>query len=745
LGEDAVWKSLVDKTTGHEYCAASKRIRFANARVDGKACSANAAEFDEGRLTVSFADCGTRLVYDVRADNDWIVFQIAEVLGARPDRVTLLSVGVTITERGGSRLGAAWNDDVAICLRAINLQTQGSFSRRKDHTLLSATTQDGPGPKLEGAGAAIVVARPDQLKPILCRFARAFDLPRNEADGVASRDLPMARQSYWFLNFGEPDVDRVIEYCDKSGFRQVMVGSGSWCASVGHFTFNTSRYPDGIESLRRTVAKFHEHGILVGMHTFASKISKRDAYVTPIPHRGFCVDMTATLADPVTPMDTTICTTTDLSQWPGSPVCKRKVWEGHVSKHQEVIIDDEIIRFETIGPEGEWNTFVGCQRGAWGTRAAGHTAGTECRHYAVDGCINGYIIDQESPLFQETTSRLAHIFNYCDFDMVYFDGSEDVDRRRFDYFSSNAHATAMRKFSRRPLIHMGGGRTHGLWHSFTRAGTIDQYPGTYLAYINAGGEIADWPTCKDHIDRTVQRVVFSEQNMMPAELGWFGIGPKNGNYDGLQFDEIEYLLCKSLAYNAPISLQTSFSRMEAHPLTPDILEIVRQYEALRLAGGVAESTRERLKQKGQDFVMLPATLRDGGDSPAFVEVKEVAGTHDVRALIGSLGSGTIATVWHYVGKDGKLILDVPDAKAWDVRGNLVAVDRAQGKIALPVDHRRMLLYISALAPEAVREAFQDATFELRKPPKSSQALRPCLDSSHLPRLCSILFRKSNSL
>ncbi len=718
LGDDAVWESLVDKTTGNEYCAVSKRVCLANVRVDGKTYSASAARFDDGRLTVSFGGCDTQLVYAVDTSDDWIVFRIAEVVGARPDRVTLLSLGATITERGGSRLCAAWNDDYAVCLRGLNLQAQFSLSRRDDHTLLSATTQDSPGPKLEGAGAAIVAAPPGQLKPILCRFAKALDLPRNEVDGVASRDLPMARQSYWFLGFSEQEVDQVIDYCRQTGFRQVMLNSGSWCTSVGHFTFNTSRYPDGIESLRRTVAKFHEHGILVGMHTFASKISKRDAYVTPTPNRGFCVDMTAALADDVTPLDTTIRTTTDLSQWPGSPVCKRKVWEGHVSKHQEVIIDDEIIRFETIGPEGEWNSFVGCQRGAWGTRAVGHAAGMECRHYAVDGCINGYIIDQESPLFQETTSRLAYIFNYCDFDMVYFDGSEDVDRRRFDYFSSNAHATAMRKFTRRPLIHMGGGRTHGLWHSFTRAGTIDQYPGTYLAHINAGGEIADWPTCKDHIDRTVQRVIVSEENMMPAELGWFGIGPKNGNYDGLQYDEIEYLLCKSLAHNAPISLQTSFSRMEAHPLTPDILEIVRQYEEVRLAGRVPESTRERLKQQGREFLMLPAAMCDEGGSREFVEMvelSEVAGTHDVRSLIGSHAGGTIATLWHYLGKDGKLILDLPDAKAFDVRGGSVAFDHAQGKLAVPIDHRRIVLHLPTLPLEAVRKALREATIEFRKP------------------------------
>jgi hypothetical protein len=247
------------------------------------------------------------------------------------------------------------------------------------------------------------------------------------------KDSPIARQSYWFLGFGEKEVDKVIDYCHRAGLRQVMMSSGAWCVHVGHYTFNTRQYPDGIESLRRTVARLHAAGILVGMHTFASKVSKTDAYVTPVPSRGFWVDMRAQLAVDAGPTDKQIRTTTDLSQWPGSPVCRQKVWEGHVTKHQEVVIDDEIICFDRIGPEGKWDTFQGCRRGAYGTRAASHASKTECRHYGVDGCINGYIIDLDGPLFEETTSRLAEIFNACDFDMVYFDGSEDVPRTRYNY------------------------------------------------------------------------------------------------------------------------------------------------------------------------------------------------------------------------------------------------------------------------------------------------------------------------
>ena len=720
LGEDALWLSLVDKTTGEDYCALDRRVSFAAVRVADKTSNANRASLADDRLSIAFADCDTQLIYAVDATDDWIAFRLAEVSGTRPTHATLFRIGVTITDRGGSRLNAAWNDEYAVCLRGLNLQTQLSLSRRPDHSLLVATTQDFPGPKLEGAGAALIGAPTAELRPILCRLSAAYDLVRNEGDGIPSKDLPIARQSYWFLGFGENQVDRVIDYCRRTGFRQVMMDSGSWSKSVGHFTFNESRYPEGIESLRRTVARLHEQGILVGMHTFASKISKSDPYVTPVPNRGFWVDASARLAAEIGPDDTAIRTGDDLSQWAGSPVSKQKVWEGHVSKHQEVILDDEIIRYESIGPEGQWNTFLGCQRGAWGTQVAGHAAGTECRHYGVDGCINGYIIDQESPLFEETTSRLAHVFNYCDFDMVYFDGSEDVDRRRYDYYASNAHAAAMRKFNKRPVIHMGGGFTHGLWHSFTRSGTVDQYPGTYLAYINAGGTIQDWPTCKDHIDRSVRGVIACEDEMTPGELGWFGIGPASGNYDGLQFDEIEYLMTKSLAYNAPISLQTSFSRMEAHPLTPDILEIVRMYEQTRLSGKVPQATCDRLKEQGKDFVMLPGALTGEGEQPEFIEVvglAEVAGTHNVRSLVGPRGEDTIATLWHYLGKEGKLILDAADVQAYDVYGQPVAVDQVAPKerAAVPVDSRRLLLHFPGLAPEAVCKLLTNATLEMRKP------------------------------
>lgn len=721
IGENAMWRSLVEKATGCELCPIDHRLPMALARVGGKSCAASKASLAGDRLTVEFAGCDTRVVYRVESQPDWITLYVVEITGSRPDRLTLLRGAATIAERAGSILGAAWNADLAVCLRAATLSTQVSVSRRGEWTELSATTQDEPGPRLEEAAVAIVVAPTGELRGILHRLSLAYELPHNHQDGVASKDLDIARGSYWFLGFGEKDVEQVIECCQRTGFRQVMLSSGAWCSSPGHYTINTVFYPAGLESLRRTVAKLHAEGILVGMHCFASKVAKHDAFVTPAPDRRFWVDREATLADPMAANATTITLEEDLREWPGSPVASQKVWEGGVDKHRDVVIDDEIVCYESIGPEGKWNTLLGCRRGAYGTRAASHGAGTAVRHYGVDGCINGYIIDQETDLLEEVAGRLAEVFNDCDFDMVYFDGSEDVDRRRFNYYLANFHGTALGKFTKRPLVHMGGGMAHGLWHSFTRDATIDQYPGTYLAHLAAGGTIDRFPTCKDHIDTSVRRVLECHENMLPGELGWFGINPARGNYDGLQFDEIEYLMAKSVALDAPISLQTSFAAMEAHPLTPDILEIIRQYEEIRAAKTIAAADRQRLAELQQDFVLLPAALRTDKAKPEFVEmepVEKAAGTRDVRMLIGSRGEDTVATLWHRLGKEGRLVIRLngsPAVTAFDVQGHRIAIEAAGNRAAIPIDCRRLVVLFAGSTPAAVREAIGSATLQIRKP------------------------------
>ncbi len=713
LSDSAQWRSLVDKASGRELMPAGVRMPLAVATIDGKGHNCTGAALAGTELKVKFEGVDTEATYEVNAGPDWIVFALKSFAGQRPERMRFVSIPVAITQNVGRRLNIAWDERTSVCLMAASHQSDCS-ARRGKYATLDAATQDAPGPKMEGASAALICGPTAEIRRLLKKASHEFGLLTNEdARGVPVKETDLARGSYWFLTLGPKDADRLIQYCEKTGFKQVMMGSGSWCRTVGHYTFRQDRFRDEDE-LKQFVDKLHAQGIKVGMHAFVSKVSKRDAYVTPVPDMRFWKDMKTSLAEDITAEQREIRCTGSLGQWPGSPVSKKKYWEGGVKKHQEVVLGHEIVQYEAIGPEGKYDTFLGCRRGAWGTTAAAHRAGEVGYHFGVDGCINGYIIDQETDLLDEVTDRIAQIFNYCGFDMVYFDGGEDVPRTRFSYYVSKFQEAAMRKFRKRPIIHMGTIMTHLLWHSFARSSTVDTYLSTLHGAIISGRPVEQWPTVKAHINRSVRYMLSVRQDLMPGELGWFGIWPKGKNTDGLQLDEIEYLMCKSLGYDVPISLQTSFSQMEAHVLTPEILKIVKAYEGLRMSGAVPEATRKKLQELDQDFVLLQYEGR-----PEFVEVSEVpevAGTHDVRCFVGSRPGGAVATMWHYL-REGEVLLPIEPSKVrvTDFSGKTIETKAEEGKLLVPIGHQRTTLLFSGLTPEQVREALEQAELRVRPP------------------------------
>ncbi|MBN1442068.1 MAG: carbon-nitrogen hydrolase family protein [Planctomycetes bacterium] len=738
LGSDGTCRGLIDTSTGRDWCFAQSGLRVIEGTVGGQADRAGSLSFDGWRLTARLEKHATELAYRVATQPDWILFELESVKGPRPDSLTLFRLPVAMAESAGAHLNLAREDGVAACILSARIQSYGRATPRGKWTDLRVVTQDAPGPRLEGAAAALILSPAAEIRGIIHRAATAFGLPTNASGGVPSKELPAAKRSYWFMGFGERDAGRMIEYCERSGIRQVMLNFHSWSTGPGHYPINTRNYPGGLESLKAVIGRLHDAGILIGMHTYASKVKKTDPYVTPVPDKRFWKELEVPLAEGVSPEQTEIRAGGSLAEWPGSPVAKRTSWEGGVAKHREVVIGDEIIRYAAIGPEGRYDTFLACERGAWKTRAASHDAGEAAYHYGVDGCIDGYIIDQETPLLDEVTGRLAEIFNACGFDMVYFDGGEDVDTRRFDYYVTKHQAAAMSKFTKRPIVHMGTVMTHGLWHSFTRAGTADTYMNTMrgrmIAQDGAGnarrvteiaggvvrrtveyevrGKLERWPTVKEHIDVSVRRAVAMEAALMPAELGWFGIWPENDYSDGLQLDEFEYLMVKSLAYDQPISLQTSFAQMEKHPLTAQILEMARTYEEMRLAGPPLDAaTRERLRSLGRDFILVQT-----GGAREFAEVREVpdvAGTGDrLRAFAGAWGGGSVATAWH-VARSGKLTLDIGpgDVSARTFAGAPVEVENAGGKAAIAIGSGRTTIFADSATPERLFRLLETARFE----------------------------------
>jgi len=732
LSGQAVPVSLKLKADGTECLDARHQGAFAAVESrDGVWHDADALRRQGDLLELTFQGTDTVLTLAAETPDDWIALRVVRFAGTRPRAVRFVMLNAAFGENVGKRLNIGWDAAHALCVMAASpltdTQVQGHPVVSLEETVaainrgeggviplirLTASAVDEPGPLMEGAAAVIIACPTSDFRRVARAVSHAYGLLTNEtADGVPVKETDRVRGSYFFLRAGMGDIDTVIRRCGESGIRQVLLDSGAWCASAGHYTINTRNFPNGVGDLKTFVSRLKESGIETGMHAYGSKVNKADAYVSPVPDTRFWRQFEGALAGAVDARQTAIKARTSLADWPGSSKVAGAYWEGGVAKHREVVIGDEIIRYESIGPEGVWDTFMGCERGAWKTAAAAHPAGAPLKHYGVDGCINGYIVDQETSLPDEMHARLADIFNGCGFNMVYFDGGEDVDRRRFDYYVSKFQTSAMRRFNR-PVIHAGTIMTHRLWHSFARSSTVDTYLNTLGGAIQAGQPPETWPTVKRHIDTSVSYMLSLRGDMMPGELGWFGVWPRQQRYgrevEGLQIDELEYLLCRAMAFDCPVSLQTRFSDLDKHPLTPELLKIFKAYETARLARLFPEVVLAPMREPGREFLLLQRE----GQPPLFVSVRPVScgGGRDVRAMVGAFEGGSLATFWHAVGQaDVTLDLAPEQVRVTDFDDRRVVLGKNAGnQLVLPVGVRRLTVFCPRVDPETLERKIKNS-------------------------------------
>jgi hypothetical protein len=698
LGSNGYWKSIIDKSVpgGRELCYGSySRFAYVNGSYSSTSITAIT-----GGIQVGFSN-GTVLRYDVEAFSDWLYIELVSVMsGSRPSKVKLCRVTSSLRTNVGTTLNIAWDDTTSVCLAAANFQPTCKGYKYTSYALLRATTQDSPGPNIEGAAVALIICPTAEVKSVLSDMAHSYELLINEdVNGVPSTET-LGRGSYWFfLNVSENDAETIIDYCQKANFKQVLISFNSWATHAGHISYNLSRFPRGADSLQDFVGTINNAGVGVGSHCFVSKVDKSDAFVTPVPTHKFWVEMETTLASDISATDTIVPVTSNCYKWPGGS--SPGYYQGNVSSNYEFTIGDEIIVYRSLGGDS-YNTFSQCYRGAYGTTASAHSAGERIEHWYTEGS-GRYIIDPETTLLEEVCQYMADAFNECGFNQVYFDGSEDVPLTRPDYYKSLAHATAVDKFTVRPFMHMGGLKQHRLWHSMTLTGTIDRH--TTSGYAS---------TVKGHINISVNRAIEAQQSMMPAELGWFGIWPEGtyseiGYSEGLQLDEIEYLMVKSLAYDAAISLEVSFSEIESHPLTDEILNIVRIYETMRVNRQVPESVTEPMKQLNADWSYIQSLERGVAEFVSMTKLSDVRGNADLRAWVGTMSNGDpVVTLWHYKGQSTPLeISPVFDVEVVNVDGEQVQLENVGGADILPVDLRRLTLIFRNMTMSQAMNILQD--------------------------------------
>ncbi|MFQ6099210.1 MAG: hypothetical protein ACE5O2_15870, partial [Armatimonadota bacterium] len=575
----------------------------------------------------------------------------------------------------GSWLNVVWDDDFAVALVAANVDTKCWSKAKAGRVFLNADSEARV--RLEGCEVAIIGCPRGEFLGRLDRFERDYGLPH----GVTNRNAPDQRWSYFWTITNPATVDKAIAYAKQGGFRQLIISYTEFSKSAGHFPWRET-YPNGLRDLQAVVAKVRAAGLSPGLHVHFNKAHLRDPYVTPVPDPRLYKDLSIPLARAIDPNTTQVPTATPPERFP-------------TKDGQRVLqIGDEIIEYRALSLQPPFG-FKGCTRGHLGTRATAHAAGETVYRLGVDTGWPIFIrFDQEAGIQQEVARRIANIYNACKFDFIYFDGSEDV-YDPFWYYIPKAQYEVYRLLDPEPIVAEAAARGHFSWHMLSRSNAYDSVPPE---------EMKDF--CRKYPCRAAAN---NAKNFTGVNFGWLAYTPRTPRTIGTQPDILEFIASRAAAWDCPLSLHTPLDRLDAHPRTPDNLEVIRNWENVRIEGWLTDEQKRELRNLDQEHILL---INEQGEREihAYRQIEQPAnGSDRLRAFVFERGGDVVVVYWHPFAF-GQLRLTLPATKVILYRpyGTPVEYEARGDAIIVPLGDRRFL-ECAGMSEDAVVRAFQEAT------------------------------------
>ena len=572
VGSDGYDLSFIDKHNGKEYCGKDARQPFAEVLKGGKTIGPAGCSASGGLITITFPE-GVSVDLKVTPKGRWLVLEVAAVRGDGADELVFGALRLSLNKHVSWMSGVASDGEFAVCVRALNLKANLRLGGVPSHFKPVCYAKYG----MVGARIALAGCAADRLRPVLQDLVREEGLPWSPLGGPFALDAEENRGSYVFATVSETNVDQWIALAKKAGLAQIhLIG---WEQSLGHYEPRKDLFPHGLEGLKGVVQKIHAAGLRAGMHVLTGGIAAQDPFVTPVPDRRLAKDGRLTLAEAVGDKDKVLPTV----EPPGN---LETSWQ-YSGRSNVVQIGDELIQCTGLAkapPHG----LTGCVRGAFGTKAAAHAKGEAVHHlFAI---YNTFQPDENSTLVDDVADCIARPFNFCGFDMIYMDGAEGMPDGW--YGCAKMRETLFRRLKGRVLVEASEWGYHS-WPFHSRLGAYD-YPHWGLNRFND-------VHCADAAG-------YRAGSLLTAQLGWWAILGPSEDHPAEFPDEIEYLCCKSLATDAPMSFQGI--DVGGHPPNArqdEYLEMIGRYERLRLGRQVPASVRDRLRVPREEFRLVQAS------------------------------------------------------------------------------------------------------------------------------------------
>lgn len=697
VGEDCVAQSLVCKENGEECLAPGAELPifsvtqerpFNNEVKLSTLCKrtvypANSLRREGDKLIVGFSVAPYEAVVRVQEKESYVNFFLDSFIvhptdygNLRMDKppaaeFCLLQLPVADRENFGPWLNVSWDENTAVNVLASDSRTLIDAQVREGYHILNATVRRDI--RLQGPGAALIVAPKERLLDCVAAVEEDFDLPR----GVESRRSDYVNQSIYYTWELYPDsVDEHIRYCKAGGYKLMQVYftsifKSSKCYGLcGDYDYN-DHYPNGAEDLKKVLSRLREEGIIPGLHLLQPHIGLKSRYVTPVADHRLHLLQHYTLAKPLGKEDTTIYVEQDTAT--AVMADRRRVLQ----------FGGELITYEARTEERPY-CFTGCTRGAYDTTVTEHPLGQiggilDVSEYSG---VSAYL-DQNTSLADEVSQKLADAYN-CGFGFVYFDGSEGTNLP-YAYHIPNAQYRVYQKLQPAPLFCEGAAKAHFSWHMLSGANAFDIFrPEVFKEMIGK---------------HPIPEAIEMQKDFTRVNFGWWqfwGVGT--------QADQFEYSSAKAAAWDCPATMISDRKFFGENPRLYDILEVLRRWEVARTTGFFTEAQKEQLKDLEREHILLINERKEFELQPYFAV--DLPADSPITAYWFTRGEETWAVYWHKTG-EGQLRLP---AKTEDIQlfeelwQPPIPLDN--GFAILPADKRRYVK--TTLSAEELIFDFQNA-------------------------------------
>ena len=626
IGDDAKVSTMVEKSTGRELVG-EKTAFVAIVGDDGVLREATSCTGDAKKLSFAFAD-GSAMSLKVSTFPGGWTFETADCRLKDAASVWFVRLRPACAEYFGRFANAISDDKSAVFVRGYEAKTEMYCADDKPRPWGGGEKANGilNGKRILCAGAVkqfgfdghragLAAAPRGKILGVMKEMTKASGAPWSVAGGAWAQGSEACRGSYLFTtSMDEPSVDDWIALAERGGFD--LVHFHVWWKLYGSYEIDTDCFPGGYAALKAAAKKVRDAGFRVGTHTLSACIEWGSKCLTPVCDTNLISTYTYTLAKPFAPGDTEMVVNEPF--WDKQAV----VFSGRMGalkgNGNTFRIGRELVQY--WGADRDARKFTGikrgvfeCQRGKYPVTIGGtYPAGTKI-HY-LRNCYSAFYPEPDSPLMDETIAKIDAVFNECDMEEIYFDGSEGmgsryaIDRMRERIFRSL-------KPAKDGIINEASCRNPYHWWFRSRLWPWDHnwYGPKALQDL--------------HVSTTMRQVV--KEDFLSANTGWWAPLTAAETQRGHFLDEMEYFMCKNVAHDVSMAIQGTY--VTDGPLSFNMqrqMTLLGWWERMRMARAFRSGLQDEMKPEGREFRLRQSDCGDWTVTPVKCSVHRSASEHE---------------------------------------------------------------------------------------------------------------------